>query len=162
MKKVTTNVPELRPLIRWMMSKMRLRKYDILVYFANMQDAKKHKLIPKDAKRWDACFLSPRLVWVNSRWLNVYGMMRVLGHELRHYYQFKTGRYPKQVEKMLPDDHRRMTKEEVERYINQPHEEDALTFGDWIMDQYSKERASGKVKFKIFTNDMYEPKSKNR
>lgn len=162
MKKVTTNVPELRPLIRWIMGRMRLRKYDVLVYFANMKDAKKHKLIPKEAKRWDAVFLSPRVIWVNSKWLNVYGMMGILAHELRHYYQFKTGRYPKHVEKIIPDDHRQMTKEQGEKYINQPHEVDALKFGEDIMDLYMRERSKGKLKFRIFTADMYEPKSKNR
>lgn len=123
-----------------------------MVCFCNMKQAKAADLIPKSAKRWDACFIPNHLIWVNSRWMNSYGLVQILGHELRHFYQVKTKRYPMTVKHPMPDDHRKMSKQRLKKYSSEPHEKDAFAFAEWLQEQYDREREAGKIEFQIISD----------
>lgn len=135
MKKVNTNVKEFRPHIRWILRKMGLRSYDVMVGFLSVKDCRKIGLIPKEAKGWTAFFVPPNIVWIGAsvvqrgRWW----MMHVLSHELRHYYQCKTKKFP-MVESSTPMDHRKMNRKEGKKYLKDKREKDAVEFQLWFMD----------------------------
>lgn len=130
-KRIKTNAKMLRPHIRWILQKLRLRNYDVMVAILPLRLSKKIGIIPKESKGWTACFMPPNMVWMNAATAKRgnWWMMHVLSHELRHYYQFKTKKFPMtEADATNPIDHTKMGKKEKKRYLNDPREKDAIEF----------------------------------
>jgi hypothetical protein len=147
MKKIATNAKQYRPHIRWILKKLGLKNYNVIVAFLTVKMAKKFDVIPKEARKWTACFSPPSVIWVNPTVIKKgeLWLMHILSHELRHYYQSKTKKFP-MVDSILKPDHRKMSKKDKQKYLNDPREKDAIKFQLWLADVYEKEINSGKLK----------------
>lgn len=168
MKKITINIEAFRPHIKWILWRLRLRSYNVVVAFLPNRMAKKLGLIPKDSVRWNACFLTPNMIWISPESLNrrFDSVLGTLAHELRHYYQFKTGKFSFRQENSvrLNPDHRKMTARERAAYNADPKEKDAREFSVYIQDmfRYSDDMKTWKLQTKFPKYVSYEPKDKDR
>lgn len=149
MKNIQTNIREFRPHIKWILKKLKLRTYDIMVYFCSSTEAKRLRLIPKEAKDWAGGYIwyPNSLIWINTKivYHGSWMLMGILGHELRHYYQHKTNKFDSPTNWLKYVNVNASAKVFAE-YFNDPKEADAFKFEEWISKQFADEVNTGKLK----------------
>lgn len=152
MRRVNINIKEFRPHVHYIMRKMRVPNYDVIVAILPLHIAKKIKFAPKEAKGWTACFMPPNIIWMHT---NIprhlpWKMMGILAHELRHYYQFQRKKFDFSKSSTTMFDHTLMSNEDKEMYLNDPREVDAFAFQDRLDKQFNREWNAKKIRFKLW------------
>lgn len=168
MQRITTNVKAYRPHIKWILKKLRLKTYDVRVMFLSRTEARRQLFpIGKTGKEYASFRGMPYgptkiftgIIWINSTLIRHYHPspltpISVLAHELRHYYQGKTKKFP--LSRKEKDFLYKMaiapvvTMEMAREYENTPRERDARQFQMWIEKQFELETSSKKCKLKMW------------